>query len=377
MGIIVQFGAGNVGRGHIGHIFSRAGYKVIFADVDDELISSLRKSRYYKVRLIGDSIREEIVDNFEIYHIEKDEEILNKYLSQADIISTAVGPNIYLSLAPVIAEGIKRHAPVPVNVIACENFYRSTERLKEEVSRYLSPLPDWVGFPNVEIGRIVPPGKRGELTVNVEDYNEFLIEKSAFVGPLLNVDGLEFIDRFDLFWKRKIYTLNMGHAILGYLGYLKGYVNVSQAIRDEWIRGVLIGAFNEVKELLLKLGLDSKDIDEYLETLLKRFASENLGDTVYRVGRDPIRKLGPEDRLVGPASECDRNGLYYDNLAIGIAGALLFDYPEDKMALELQSKIKRDGLDNVLEEICKISPQSDLGIKIKEQYDSLRKLFSR
>ena len=377
MGIIVQFGAGNVGRGHIGHIFSRAGYKVIFADVDDELISSLRKSRYYKVRLIGDSIREEMVNNFEIYHIEKDEEILNKYLSQADIISTAVGPNIYLSLAPVIAEGIKRHAPVPVNVIACENFYRSTERLKEEISRYLSPLPDWVGFPNVEIGRIVPPGKRGELTVNVEDYNEFLIEKSAFVGPLLNVDGLEFIDRFDLFWKRKIYTLNMGHAILGYLGYLKGYVNVSQAIRDEWIRGVLIGAFNEVKELLLKLGLDSKDIDEYLETLLKRFASENLGDTVYRVGRDPIRKLGPEDRLVGPASECDRNGLYYDNLAIGIAGALLFDYPEDKMALELQSKIKRDGLDNVLEEICKISPQSDLGIKIKEQYDSLRKLFSR
>jgi mannitol-1-phosphate 5-dehydrogenase len=377
MGIIVQFGAGNVGRGHIGHIFSRAGYKVVFADVDDELISSLRKSGYYIVRLIGNSIREEVVDNFEIYHIEKDREILTGYLSQADIISTAVGPNIYLSLAPIIAEGIKGHVPAPVNVIACENFYRSTERLKEEISRYLSPLPDWLGFPNVEIGRIVPPSKRGELTVNVEDYNEFLIEKSAFVGPPLNIDGLEFIDRFDLFWKRKIYTLNMGHAILGYLGYLKGYINVSQAIRDEWIRGVLIEAFNEVKELLLKLGLDNKDIDGYLETLLKRFVNENLGDTVYRVGRDPIRKLGPEDRLVGPALECDKNGLHYDNLAIGIAGALLFDYPEDKMASELQSKIKKDGLDNVLEEICKISPQSNLGIKIKEQYDSLRRLFGR
>ena len=129
--------------------------------------------------------------------------------------------------------------------------------------------------------------------------------------------------------------------------------------------------------MLLKLGLDNKDIDGYLETLLKRFVNENLGDTVYRVGRDPIRKLGPEDRLVGPALECDKNGLHYDNLAIGIAGALLFDYPEDKMASELQSKIKKDGLDNVLEEICKISPQSNLGIKIKEQYDSLRRLFGR
>lgn len=377
MDIIVQFGAGNVGRGHIGHIFSRAGYKVIFADIDEELISSLRKSGYYTVRLIGKSIREEVVDNFEIYHTERDKDIILDYLSHSKIISTAVGTNIYLTLAPIIAEGIRRHIPVPCNVIACENFYRSTERLKEEISRHLTFIPNWIGFPNVEIGRIVPPGGKDRLTVSVEDYDEFLIEKSAFVGPLLDIKGIEFVDRFDLFWKRKIYTLNMGHAVLGYLGYLKGYVDVSQAIRDSWIREVLVGALDEVKALLLILGLEKESIDQYLEMALDRFANEKLGDTVYRVGRDPIRKLRPDDRLVGPALECEKNSLSYTNLATGIAGALLFDYPGDKGAIDLQNKIREKGLDTVLMEICNIPPESKLGIKIKEQYDLLKGLTVR
>lgn len=373
MDIIVQFGAGNVGRGHIGHIFSKAGYKVIFADVDDQLISLLRDKKYYTVRLIGESIREETVKDFEIYHINRDRDELLRYISQASIISTAVGPNVYLSLAPIIAEGLKMHMLLPTNVMACENFYRSTEKLKVEISKYFSPLPEWVGFPNVEIGRIVPPSERYSLTVNVEDYDEFLIERSTFVGQLINVKGLEFVDNFDLFWKRKIYTVNTGHAILGYLGYLKGYTYVSDAVQDTWIREVLIGALQEVKALLIVLGLDPIYIEGYLDILLKRFSNKNLGDTVFRVGRDPIRKLGPEDRLVGPALECEKYNLLFDNLAIGIAGALLFDYREDKSALELQEKIKEEGLDSVLRDICKIPSESLLAYKIKEQYEVLRK----
>lgn len=377
MGIVVQFGAGNVGRGHIGHIFSKAGYKVIFADIDDQLISLLKEKGYYIVRLIGETIREERVEDFEIYHIQRDRDKLLEYISQADIISTAVGPNVYLSLAPIIGEGLRIHTPLPTNVIACENFYRSTERLKEEISNHLSPIPESIGFPNVEIGRIVPPSERGSLTVNVEDYDEFLIEKDKFVGPLIDIKGLEFVDNFDLFWKRKIYTVNMGHAILGYLGYLKGYVNVADAMQDDWIKSVLVGALQEVRNLLFKLGLDLLYIDGYLDILLKRFSNKNLGDTVFRVARDPIRKLGPEDRLVRPASECQENNLPFENLATGIAGALLFDYKEDKSALELQEKIKRDGLDGVLKDICRISPDSPLARKIKEQYIRLEKIRNR
>jgi mannitol-1-phosphate 5-dehydrogenase len=369
--LIVQFGAGNIGRGLIGHIFHKAGYKVVFADVNKELISSLRREGRYTVRLISDSIREEIVDNFEIFHIEEDRDILIDFLSRASIISTAVGPNIYLSLAPLIAEGLKRHRKEFVNVIAGENFYLATTRLKHEINKFIDHIPDWIGFPDVEIARIVPPGERGQLTVSVEDYDEFLIDKSSFVGPLLDVPGIEFVDDFELYWRRKIYTINMSHAILGYLGYLKGYSTVAESIRDNWIKEILEGALKEVIELLSLLGLERVSLEEYARKVVSRLSNERLGDTVVRVGRDPIRKLGPKDRLVGPALECEKRGLPYEYLATGIAGALLFDYREDQLAVKLQEMIKEEGVDKVLQDVCNICPESSLGKMIKEKYSLL------
>jgi len=372
--LIVQFGAGNIGRGHIGHIFHKAGYKIVFADVNEELISSLRREGRYTVRLVGKSIREEVVDNFEIFHIEKDREILIDHLSKASIISTAVGPNIYLSLAPIIAEGLKRHRREFINVIACENFYQATEKLKQEINKYIEPIPDWVGFPDVEIARIVPPGERGKLTVSVEDYDEFLIDKSSFIGPLFNIPGMEFVENFDLYWKRKIYTLNMAHAILGYLGYLKGYSTVDQAINDSWIKEILSGALEEVIELLSLLGLDKASLKEYKRKMMTRLSNEKLRDTVFRVGRDPIRKLNLNDRLVAPALDCEKRNLSYEYLAMGIAGALLFDYREDQMAVKLKEKIEEEGIDRVLRDICKVSSDSPLGKKIKEKYFLLKSM---
>ncbi|MGB9681473.1 MAG: mannitol-1-phosphate 5-dehydrogenase [bacterium] len=374
---IVQFGAGNIGRGLIGHIFYKAGYKIIFADVNKDLISNLRREGRYIVRLISDSVREEVIDNFEIFHIEEDREVLIDFLSKASIISTAVGPNIYLSLAPIIAEGLKRHRREFVNVIAGENFYLATTQLREEISKFINPIPDWIGFPDVEIARIVPPGEKGQLTVSVEDYDEFLIDKSSFVGPLLNIPEIEFVDNFELYWRRKIYTINMSHAILGYLGYLKGYSTVIESIRDSWIREILDGALKEVIELLSLLGLGRMSLEEYAKKVVSRLSNEKLGDTVIRVGRDPIRKLGPNDRLVGPALECERRGLPYEYLATGIAGALLFDYLEDEMAIRLQEKIRKEGIDRVLKDICNVLPDSSLGKKIKEKYSLLSSIKRR
>ncbi len=46
---VVHFGAGNIGRGFIGALFSQSGYHVTFVDIADTIIDQLNKDRSYNV----------------------------------------------------------------------------------------------------------------------------------------------------------------------------------------------------------------------------------------------------------------------------------------------------------------------------------------
>lgn len=85
-----------------------------------------------------------------------------------------------------------------------------------------------------------------------------------------------------------------------------------------------------------------------------RFENKALNDSVVRVGRDPIRKLGKNDRLIAPAILALEYGMSPSNLIKGIAAALKFDYPQDEKAVFLQQKIKNEGLISVLMEISNL-----------------------
>ncbi len=48
---LVQLGAGNIGRSFIGQIFSRAGWEVVFVDIDSAVIDELNRKRRYTVEV--------------------------------------------------------------------------------------------------------------------------------------------------------------------------------------------------------------------------------------------------------------------------------------------------------------------------------------
>ncbi|KZX21032.1 Mannitol-1-phosphate 5-dehydrogenase [Rathayibacter tanaceti] len=50
----VHFGAGNIGRGFVGLILHGAGYELVFADVNSELIGRLAAADSYEVHEVGE-----------------------------------------------------------------------------------------------------------------------------------------------------------------------------------------------------------------------------------------------------------------------------------------------------------------------------------
>ena len=56
------------------------------------------------------------------------------------------------------------------------------------------------------------------------------------------------------------------------------------------------------------------DLTEHIDDLLTRFQNVALGDTVYRVGCDLMRKLGPDDRLAGAITQAIELNLPYDRI---------------------------------------------------------------
>ena len=57
----IIFGAGNIGRGFMGQLFSESGYFVTFADVDRTLLEALNAKRSYVIRLVTNE-RTEVVE---------------------------------------------------------------------------------------------------------------------------------------------------------------------------------------------------------------------------------------------------------------------------------------------------------------------------
>ena len=101
---------------------------------------------------------------------------------------------------------------------------------------------------------------------------------------------------------------------------------------------------------------------------LPSWTEGGLGDTVFRLGRDPLRKLAPDDRLVAPARLAEKAGIEPKALALAIAAALRFAPPEDPIAMELQNRIQQEGLTGVLESASGIRAVEPLGRLVQQAH---------
>jgi mannitol-1-phosphate 5-dehydrogenase len=364
----VMYGAGNIGRGFIGKAFSESGYEVCFVDVVKEVVDTINRDKSYPVRIVSnEGHREETVRNIRAV-LALDIESVSREIADADIMATAVGVNALPKIIKPICSGLRQRfakSGRPLNIIICENLISADEYIRKMIEQemgeeYKAVLDEKLGLIEASIGRMVPvmTGEMREgniLRVWVEPYDALPVDKDAFVGEIPVINNLIPYSPFGYIIKRKLFIHNMGHAMFAYLGWLKGYKYIFECVEDESIRGSVYAAMQETAAALRKeYGISKQELDLHIEDLLMRFENRALGDTVERVAKDPVRKLGINDRLIGAALYCRSMGIEPENVIEGIAAALRYNNPNDEAAVKMHIAIKEKGLSEYLESYCGI-----------------------
>ena len=373
----VHFGAGNIGRGFIGLLLSQAGYHVAFVDVAAPLVDDINTLGKYNVQIFGEA-EKTLVENVSAINSNENLDALLDAIVDADIVTTAIGPNILKFIAPNIAKGLTKRVAVnktPLNIIACENMVGGSTVLKNFVYAHLSeevkPVVDkLIGFPDAAVDRIVPLQKNYEkLLVKVEPYAEWDVDAKGVVGALPSIKGMTLVENLGAYIERKLFTVNTGHASIAYLAYQKGLPDISSAMRDEDIVAAARAVWAETSALLIdKYGFDPSAHQKYVMTTETRFKNPEISDEVTRVARGPKRKLSAGDRLVSPANQLLERGKTPVALAKVIAAALKFDYAEDPEAVEVQDFLKANGLDAAITNFTGATADSKLFALIKASH---------
>lgn len=376
----VHFGAGNIGRGFIGLVLSKAGYHVTFIDVIDSLVDDINTQKKYNVQIAGKP-QKILVENINAIDSDRDDVAVDavvEAVSNADIITTAIGPQNLKFIAENLAQGLKLRLEKnksPLNIIACENMFGSSTTLKNFIYAKLSDemkneLDRLVGFPDAAVDRIVPNQPYGEkLLVTVEEYAEWDVDSKNVVGDLSSIQGLNLVDNLNAYIDRKIFTVNTGHAAIAYLAYQRGINDISNAMHVPEILETARDVWAETSALLIaKYKFAPAAHRHYVQTVEERFANPYLSDEVIRVGRNPKRKLSANDRIIYPANQLAMHDVNPEALGKIAAAAFKFDFDADTEAVEIQNYILANGIDAAISKFTGVNPGSKLFYIIKKNF---------
>ena len=388
MATALQIGAGNIGRGFLGELFFRSGYQTAFVDVDRPLVEALRRRRAYDLTIVAGpgepaEARQVLrIDGVSALHPDDREHLLAAF-AECAVLGVSVGVANLEAVAALVADGVRHRLASgggPLNGIVCENLIGSGRHLKALV---LARVPEQerervsenLGLAEAVVARMVPlvteeDRKRDPLYVAVEPYNVLPVDATAFVGTPPEIYNVQPIADIEAYQARKLFAFNAAHAIFAYTGYQRGFRYVWEAVEDAEVRSLVQRALSEsLGALARKFSLPLGQLKEEADDFVTRFGNRNLGDTIRRVGRDPVRKLGPDERLIGAARLALSQGITPEAIVTGIVAALHYDEPTDPQAQRLTQMLRQEGLGAVLTQVCRLEPGEPLETMIQRAYN--------
>jgi mannitol-1-phosphate 5-dehydrogenase len=335
--------------------------RLVVAMTNHEVIEALRRNQgTFLINVAtpsGRVVRQ--VRGVEIYNasLPVDREALIETVAEADELATAL-PSVETyaqdgaSTTDILTAGLRRkiqRGGPPCILYAAENHNHAAEILEEQVRQqllpeeaaqlhsYFQPLNTVIGkmsrvirdqreIVESELQPFVEGGSRAYL---VEEFNRILISKVTFPEFQRGIEVFEQKPDLLPFEEAKLYGHNAAHALLGYLARQRSLRFVAETAEDAGLMSFVRDAFLEESGQALiarRGGVDPLFTPEgyraYADDLLERMTNPWLSDTVERVTRDPRRKLGWNDRLVGTMRLALAQNVEPCRFAVGSAAAM-------------------------------------------------------
>lgn len=373
---IIIIGAGRVGLGALGVALSMQGHEVVFAARRQEVVNSINR---FGFNVVTKGAVEAIVEVRGVRAVTMPGDAFAREVAAADQIYTSVRPDNLPEISSALAEAIlyrvKSDVRRPLDIFCCENLKNAGSQIERLVFasipfQYAQAVQDWVGFNAAISDRIVSAQETDELgrqVITADAMGDVLFDTLQIKGEFDVLPPFKGVDNFPASIEEKLYILNCGHAVCAYLGYQKGYKYIHEAMADEAINRAVVGAMLEAQRALHSKHGRTLHYGNLINDILASFSNAALMDTIARVGRDPIRKLQADDRLIGPAKLAYRYSIEPTFLIQGCAAALQFAGDGDAQSTELQKLVKERGAEHALDFVSQLRPWNPVSKLIREE----------
>lgn len=313
---ILIYGAGAIGRGFLPWVFPESDFRISYVESDPVLCSALKRcpeftayltheGKYYPRRV---SVQGVFAPGEEMDRIES-----------FDAIVTVVGPRNFFAL-----ELCLRSTEAPV--ICLENDASLPKAMRERTGK----RNIFFGIPDVISSRTAPKKllHNDPLAIVSENGACFVEDAAASIGGDIHYVNTAELQRQ---WYAKLYIHNTPHCVAAFLGSLACFDYVHESMADPRICEIVTGVMNEMtRTVVARYGLDEGFSYWYRDKEISRFSNALLFDPIARVAREPFRKLGLRNRLIGAAQLALSRGIVPENLLLGIMAAFRYENPKDE-----------------------------------------------
>lgn len=255
-------------------------------------------------------------------------------------LENPAAPRTWLGYVAEAAARRMRMGRGPFTLLSCDNLQGNGAIARKALLAFAAArdpilhrwIEEHVAFPCSMVDRITPRttdenraiivdkfGVRDAVPVVCEPFRQWVLEDSfAAARPAFERAGAQITTDVAPYEKMKMRLLNGGHSTLGYFADLLGLEFIRDAAVDPLLRRLLHAYMDEVKQTVPRL--PGIDLNDYADTVVRRFANTAIRDQVARICSEGSAKIARF--LVPPLADLLRNGKSPRVLPLVIAGWL-------------------------------------------------------